>query len=120
MPWTESEHLAFLEGLRNLGKGNWCVPPRPPAPLHAGRGGTDASPFPSLPPPPTRRGIAQYYVPSRTPTQVASHAQKHYLRLNGATKRKSRFAALEEVRTPRPEFVRPNRKLTGTAPPRPP
>ena len=49
MPWTESEHLAFLEGLRNLGKGNWCVPPRPPAPLHAGRrrGNRVASPAPA-------------------------------------------------------------------------
>lgn len=43
------------------------------------------------------RNIARYYVPSRTPTQVASHAQKHFMRLSGVTKRKSRFAALEQT-----------------------
>lgn len=41
------------------------------------------------------RGISRFYVPTRTPTQVASHAQKHFMRVNGVTKRKSRFAALE-------------------------
>lgn len=40
--------------------------------------------------------ISRYFVPSRTPTQVASHAQKHFLRVAGATKRRSRFAAVEE------------------------
>ena len=40
--------------------------------------------------------ISRYYVPSRTPTQVASHAQKHFLRLSGGTKRRSRFTAVEE------------------------
>eukprot|EP00191_Tetraselmis_sp_GSL018_P019709 CAMPEP_0177591496 /NCGR_PEP_ID=MMETSP0419_2-20121207/8029_1 /TAXON_ID=582737 /ORGANISM="Tetraselmis sp., Strain GSL018" /LENGTH=347 /DNA_ID=CAMNT_0019082243 /DNA_START=109 /DNA_END=1152 /DNA_ORIENTATION=- len=65
-PWSEAEHLAFLAGLKKLGKGNW-------------------------------RGISRYYVQSRTPTQVASHAQKHFMRLNGVTKRKSRFSVLEQV-----------------------
>lgn len=69
-PWTEAEHLAFLVGMKKLGKGNW-------------------------------RGISRHYVPSRTPTQVASHAQKYMLRLQGATKRKSRFTAIEqEVSSP--------------------
>ncbi|GIM15999.1 hypothetical protein Vretimale_18688 [Volvox reticuliferus] len=69
-PWTEEEHLAFLQGLRKLGKGNW-------------------------------RAIARQFVPSRTPTQVASHAQKHFMRIAGATKRKSRFTTLEtEVGAP--------------------
>lgn len=40
--------------------------------------------------------ISRYYVPSRTPTQVASHAQKHFLRVTGATKRRSRFSTLED------------------------
>lgn len=40
--------------------------------------------------------ISRYYVPSRTPTQVASHAQKHFLRISGVTKRRSRFTAVEE------------------------
>ena len=44
LPWTEDEHLAFLAGLKKLGKGNW-------------------------------RGIAKQFCPSRTSTQVASHAQ---------------------------------------------
>ena len=43
------------------------------------------------------RAIARCYVPSRTPTQVASHAQKHYLRVQGATKRKSRFTEVEQA-----------------------
>lgn len=41
------------------------------------------------------RGISKHYVPTRTPTQVASHAQKHFLRLQGVTKRKSRFAVVD-------------------------
>ena len=41
--------------------------------------------------------ISRYYVPSRTPTQVASHAQKHFLRQSGAQKRRSRFSAVEEA-----------------------
>ena len=65
-PWTEAEHVAFLDGLQVLGKGNW-------------------------------RGISKKFVPTRTPTQVASHAQKHFLRVTGATKRKSRFTALEQA-----------------------
>jgi hypothetical protein len=36
-------------------------------------------------------------VPTRTPTQVASHAQKHFLRLTGSSKRRSRFATLEDL-----------------------
>ena len=41
--------------------------------------------------------ISRFYVPSRTPTQVASHAQKHFLRQSGAQKRRSRFSAVEEA-----------------------
>lgn len=65
-PWTESEHLGFLAGLKKLGKGNW-------------------------------RGISRLFVASRTPTQVASHAQKHFLRLSGVTKRRSRFSTLDQA-----------------------
>jgi SHAQKYF class myb-like DNA-binding protein len=40
--------------------------------------------------------ISKYYVPSRTPTQVASHAQKHFLRVTGHNgKRRSKFAAVD-------------------------
>lgn len=38
-------------------------------------------------------------MPSRTPTQVASHAQKHFLRLTGTSKRRSRFATVEDLPT---------------------
>ncbi len=54
--------------------------------------------------------ISRYYVPSRTPTQVASHAQKHFLRLNGTSKRRSRFATEDALakaptrRTSQPEI----------------
>ncbi len=41
--------------------------------------------------------ISKYYVPSRTPTQVASHAQKHFLRVTGNAKRKSKFTAVDAV-----------------------
>lgn len=41
--------------------------------------------------------ISRYYVPSRTPTQVASHAQKHFLRVTGNAKRKSKFAAVDAL-----------------------
>ncbi|CAL5227876.1 g10916 [Coccomyxa viridis] len=43
------------------------------------------------------RGISRYFVPTRTPTQVASHAQKHFLRTSGVCKRRSRFAQLEQA-----------------------
>lgn len=49
----------FLEGLRNLGKGNW-------------------------------KGISENYVTSRTPVQVASHAQKYFLRLQSASNNKKK------------------------------
>ncbi|KAK9842483.1 hypothetical protein WJX81_002138 [Elliptochloris bilobata] len=66
-PWTAEEHLLFLQGLRVLGKGNW-------------------------------KGISRLFLANtRTPTQVASHAQKFDLRQRGesCSRRKSRFAALE-------------------------
>eukprot|EP00892_Ulva_mutabilis_P000896 jgi/Ulvmu1/10807/UM069_0043.1 len=48
-PWTKVEHLLFLLGLEDHGRGAW-------------------------------RAIAMDYCVSRTPTQVASHAQKYFLR----------------------------------------
>lgn len=69
---------------------NWLPSPTPPP-----------RPAPLLPALPCLQGqwkqISRYYVPSRTPTQVASHAQKHFLRQSGAQKRRSRFSAVEEA-----------------------
>eukprot|EP00242_Pyramimonas_sp_CCMP2087_P009461 CAMPEP_0198213956 /NCGR_PEP_ID=MMETSP1445-20131203/35698_1 /TAXON_ID=36898 /ORGANISM="Pyramimonas sp., Strain CCMP2087" /LENGTH=418 /DNA_ID=CAMNT_0043888857 /DNA_START=41 /DNA_END=1296 /DNA_ORIENTATION=- len=48
--------------------------------------------------------VSKYYVPTRTPAQVASHAQKHFMRLStyyqcqgGIRKRKSRFSVLDSA-----------------------
>ncbi|CAI9110364.1 OLC1v1010372C1 [Oldenlandia corymbosa var. corymbosa] len=56
-PWTDDEHMLFLQGLEEYGKGDW-------------------------------KSISRHYVQSRTPTQVASHAQK-FLKRSKST-RKSR------------------------------
>lgn len=41
------------------------------------------------------RGIARNYVLSRTPTQVASHAQKYFIRQGSATRRKRRSSLFD-------------------------
>nr|BAG15871.1 myb transcription factor [Bruguiera gymnorhiza] len=43
------------------------------------------------------RGIARNYVVSRTPTQVASHAQKYFNRQSNATRRKRRSSLFDMV-----------------------
>lgn len=43
------------------------------------------------------RGISRDYVPSRTPTQVASHAQKYFIRQSNATRRKRRSSLFDMV-----------------------
>ncbi|KAK1303271.1 hypothetical protein QJS10_CPB11g00311 [Acorus calamus] len=43
------------------------------------------------------RGIARNYVVSRTPTQVASHAQKYFIRQTNATRRKRRSSLFDIV-----------------------
>ncbi|KAH7404837.1 hypothetical protein KP509_15G045900 [Ceratopteris richardii] len=47
------------------------------------------------------RGISRNFVPTRTPTQVASHAQKHFLRQSSLNKRKRR-SSLFDMTTPSP------------------
>lgn len=43
------------------------------------------------------RGIARNYVMSRTPTQVASHAQKYFIRQTNATRRKRRSSLFDMI-----------------------
>lgn len=43
------------------------------------------------------RGIARNYVVSRTPTQVASHAQKYFIRQSNSTRRKRRSSLFDMV-----------------------
>ena len=43
------------------------------------------------------RGISRHYVTTRTPTQVASHAQKHYMRQSNVQKRKRRSSLFDMV-----------------------
>ena len=51
------------------------------------------------------RGIAKRYVPSRTSTQVASHAQKYFLRQLNLQSRKRRSSLFDMA--PDPDSVRP-------------
>jgi SHAQKYF class myb-like DNA-binding protein len=44
------------------------------------------------------RGISRHYVTTRTPTQVASHAQKHFLRQASLNKKKRRSSLFDMVR----------------------
>lgn len=43
------------------------------------------------------RGIARNYVMSRTPTQVASHAQKYFIRQSNVSRRKRRSSLFDIV-----------------------
>lgn len=48
------------------------------------------------------RGIARNFVVSRSPTQVASHAQKYFIRQNNGIRRKRRSSLFDMV----PDMVR--------------
>lgn len=43
------------------------------------------------------RGISRNFVPTKTPTQVASHAQKYFLRHNNHNKRKRRPSLFDVI-----------------------
>ncbi|KAJ0528176.1 putative transcription factor MYB-HB-like family [Helianthus annuus] len=58
------------------------------------------------------RGIARNYVLSRTPTQVASHAQKYFIRQCNASRRKRRSSLFDmapdmAAETPEDQFMLP-------------
>eukprot|EP00252_Welwitschia_mirabilis_P004421 TRINITY_DN14779_c0_g1_i1.p1 TRINITY_DN14779_c0_g1~~TRINITY_DN14779_c0_g1_i1.p1 ORF type:complete len:335 (+),score=38.27 TRINITY_DN14779_c0_g1_i1:301-1305(+) len=48
------------------------------------------------------RGISRNYVPSRTPTQVASHAQKYFIRQTNLSRRKRRSSLFDMTAEPPP------------------
>ncbi|KAJ8755852.1 hypothetical protein K2173_024397 [Erythroxylum novogranatense] len=64
------------------------------------------------------RGIARSYVVSRTPTQVASHAQKYFIRQTNATRRKRRSSLFDMVpdMTTEAQTVPEETKLPSTQP----
>jgi SHAQKYF class myb-like DNA-binding protein len=45
------------------------------------------------------RSISRNFVLSRTPTQVASHAQKYFIRLNSLSKKDKRRSSIHDVVT---------------------
>jgi len=71
------------------------------------------------------RGISRHYVQSRTPTQVASHAQKYFIRQSNLNKRKRRSSLFDIVTDsgvpipgskPAPP-TEPTKAAPGTSPP---
>ncbi|KAG2446109.1 hypothetical protein HXX76_000708 [Chlamydomonas incerta] len=63
------------------------------------------------------RSIARNFVVSRTPTQVASHAQKYFIRLNSMNKKDKRRASIHDITSPTlPASVANPTPTTGLAP----
>ncbi|GLC33811.1 hypothetical protein PLESTB_000507300 [Pleodorina starrii] len=63
------------------------------------------------------RSIARNFVVSRTPTQVASHAQKYFIRLNSLNKKDKRRASIHDITSPTlPASALNANPTTGIAP----
>ncbi|PNH11111.1 Transcription factor DIVARICATA [Tetrabaena socialis] len=63
------------------------------------------------------RSIARNFVVSRTPTQVASHAQKYFIRLNSLNKKDKRRASIHDITSPTLPAHAPNANPTTGSPP---
>lgn len=48
------------------------------------------------------RSISRNFVITRTPTQVASHAQKYFIRLNSQSRKDKRRASIHDITSPAP------------------
>lgn len=59
------------------------------------------------------RGISRHFVQTRTPTQVASHAQKYFIRQNNMNKRKRRSSLFDIVTDPMPGVAGPLGGIAG-------
>ena len=108
IPWTEAEHRLFLLGLQKLGKvrimpdsrfRSFCwlpaVPYLPPKRSCRRWPTSTGAHFLRARLQGDWRGISRHYVTTRTPTQVASHAQKHFIRQSSLTKRKRRSSLFD-------------------------
>ena len=61
------------------------------------------------------RGISRHFVQSRTPTQVASHAQKYFIRQNNMNKRKRRSSLFDIVNEAPEEPAKAGGRVDGVA-----
>lgn len=66
------------------------------------------------------RGISRQFVHTRTPTQVASHAQKHFIRQSSTSKRKRRASLFDIVTEPTKEMPPEKAVKVEENPPSPP
>ena len=106
IPWTEEEHRLFLLGLSKFGKGDWrsisrnFVVSRTPTQVtvseHAGISQLcvpDCSDIVSLQP------VEQETI-MLLGMQVASHAQKYFIRLNSMNKKDKRRSSIHDITNP--------------------
>jgi SHAQKYF class myb-like DNA-binding protein len=72
--WSNEEHLLFLKGLNEFGKGKW-------------------------------KDISTHYVKTRSCIQVASHAQKYFIRCANKSKKKNRKSMFDNTVICKPQPV---------------